>query len=97
MNDLDKLYPLAQQRRISLLRVSVKEDELTSGSVLRRFPTGVSLLHNARSMEDARRIMQAYLDAAGRARETDSTYATKTNHSPCVPACRPDGARRRFS
>jgi hypothetical protein len=68
MNDLDKLYPLAQQRRIPLLRVSVKEDELTSGSVLRRFPTGVSLLHNASSMKDARRIMQAYLDAAGRAR-----------------------------
>ena len=64
MNDLDKLYALAQQRRIPLLRVSVKESELTSGSVLRRFPTGVSLLHAAKSMEDARRIMHAYLDAA---------------------------------
>ena len=65
MNDLDKLYRLARERRIPLLRVSVKEDELTSGSVLRRFPTGVSLLHPARSFEDARRIMQAYLEAVG--------------------------------
>ena len=60
-NDLDKLYALARQRRIPLLRVSVKESELTSGSVLRRFPTGVSLLHAAKSLEDARRIMNAYL------------------------------------
>ncbi len=64
MNDLDKLYALARERRIPLLRVSVKETELTSGSVLRRFPTGVSLLHAAKSLEDARRIMADYLDAA---------------------------------
>ena len=65
MNDLDKLYALARQRRIALLRVSVNENELTSGSVLRRFPTGVSLLHAAKSLEDARRIMHAYLKAVG--------------------------------
>ena len=63
LNDLDKLYALAQPRRIPLLRVSVNESELTSGSVLRRFPTGVSLLHAAKSMPDARRIMEAYLHA----------------------------------
>jgi hypothetical protein len=68
MNDLDKIYALAQERRISLLRISVKESELTSGSVLRRFPTGVSLLHAAKSLEEARYIMHAYLDAAERAR-----------------------------
>jgi hypothetical protein len=64
MNDLDKLYALARERRIPLLRISVKEDELTSGSVLRRFPTGVSLLHPAKSVEEARRVMGAYLAAA---------------------------------
>jgi hypothetical protein len=64
MNDLDKLYTLARERRTPLLRVSVTEEELTSGSVLRRFPTGVSLLHSARSLDDARRIMRAYLAAA---------------------------------
>jgi hypothetical protein len=63
MNDLDHIYALAREQRIALLRVSVKEDELTSGSVLRRFPTGVSLLHPAKSIEDARRIMYSYLDA----------------------------------
>ena len=63
MNDLDQLYVLARERRIPLLRVSVTEEELTSGSVIRRFPTGVSLLHTAKSLPDARRIMQAYLKA----------------------------------
>jgi len=64
LNDLDKLYDLARQRHIPLLRVTVKEEELTSGSVLRRFPTGVSLLHPTKSLADARRIMAAYLEAA---------------------------------
>ena len=64
MNDLDTLYGLARERRIPLLRVSVKEDELTSGAVRGRFPTGVSLLHAAKSVEDARRVMRAYLAAA---------------------------------
>jgi hypothetical protein len=61
LNDLDKLYARARERCIPLLRVSVSEGELTSGSVLRRFPTGVSLLHPAKSLDDARRIMKAYL------------------------------------
>jgi hypothetical protein len=64
LNDLDPLYALARERRIPLVRVSVKEHELISGSVLRRFPTGVSLLHHCESLEDARRIMDAYLAAA---------------------------------
>ncbi|HOX57594.1 MAG TPA: hypothetical protein P5205_12700 [Candidatus Paceibacterota bacterium] len=64
MNDLDKLYIQARERRVPLLRVTVQEGELTSGSVLRRFPTGVSLLHPAKSLADARRIMSAYLGAA---------------------------------
>jgi hypothetical protein len=63
LNDLDRLYASARDRRVPLLRVAVSEDELTSGSVLRRFPTGVSLLHAAKSLEDARRIMDAYLQA----------------------------------
>jgi hypothetical protein len=65
LNDVDRLYALARKRRIPLLRVSVDESELTSGLVLRRFPTGVSLLHPAKSLEDARRIMRAYLQAVG--------------------------------
>ena len=64
LNDLDALYALARERRISLVRVSVSERELVSGSVLRRFPTGVSLLHHCESLAHGQRIMEAYLKAA---------------------------------
>ena len=64
LNDLDVLYALARRRRIPLIRLRVSEEELISGSVLRRFPTGVSLSHTAKSIQDARRIMSAYLRAA---------------------------------
>lgn len=64
MNDMDRIYRVARERQVSLLRVSVREDELTSGSVLDRFPTGVSLLHNARSLDDAKRVMTLYREAS---------------------------------
>lgn len=60
LNDLDRLYELVRERQVALLRLSVSEEELTSGSVLRRFPTGASLVHAAPSLTDARRIMTAY-------------------------------------
>ena len=60
MNDLDSLYAHARERRIPLIRMSVPEDELVSGRVLARFPTGVTLRHEAASLQDAARIMSAY-------------------------------------
>ena len=66
MNDLDTIYHMARKRRIALLRLSVAEEELTSVRVLDRFPTGVSLLHGAASLQDARRIMSEYKAACER-------------------------------
>lgn len=60
MNDLDTIYAVARERRIPLIRIQVDEEELLSGQVMERFPTGVSLLHRARSFEDAQRIMSEY-------------------------------------
>ena len=45
------------------LNIGVSEEDLTSGAVLRWFPTGVSLFHSAKSVEDARRLMAAYRSA----------------------------------
>jgi hypothetical protein len=64
LNDLDALYAAARRRRVPLIRVSVAEAELISGSVLRRFPTGVSLSYTAKSIDEARRIMSDYKRAA---------------------------------
>lgn len=60
MNAIDKIYTLANGRKIALARISVPEEELTSGRVMERFPTGISLAHTASSPADARRIMDAY-------------------------------------
>lgn len=83
MNDLDELYRLARPHRVALLRVSVSEDELTSGAVLGRFPTGVSLLHAASSVDEARRIMGAYRRSADRRIQ----HASSSAHTgPSAPA-----------
>jgi hypothetical protein len=73
LNDLDRLYALARERRIPRLRLSVAEAELRSGRVLDRFPTGVSLSHAADSIEDARGIMADYQAAARRRRDSAKT------------------------
>jgi hypothetical protein len=64
LNNLDALYRLARERHVPLVRVSVSEAELTSGAVLKRFPTGVSLRHTVPSLNDARRVMAAYRRAS---------------------------------
>lgn len=63
MNDLDTIYATARERRIPLIRIQVDEEELISGRVMERFPTGVSMLHAADSFKDACRIMTAYKQA----------------------------------
>lgn len=81
MNNLDALYQAAKVRRIALLRLSVGQEELTSGRVLDRFPTGVSLLCEAASVGDAQRIVAEYKAAcerrAGAGGSTDVRGATQ--------------------
>ena len=47
---------------VDLDRVSA--EELVSGSVLERFPTGVSLVYRAKSIQEAGEVFNAYRDAA---------------------------------
>ena len=63
LNDVDALYARARGRKVPLIRVRVGREELTTGSVMKRFPTGVSLFHQARSFGDAQQIMSAYRQA----------------------------------
>ncbi len=64
-NDVDAVYALAKPQQTALLRVAASEQELCSGEILRRFPTGVSLVHRAETFEAAQRTMKGYLRAAG--------------------------------
>ena len=72
LNDLDRAYALGKEKQIALIRTGVSEEELLSGSVLDRFPTGATLLHAAPSLPDAQRIMEGYRRAADNRRRAHS-------------------------
>jgi len=63
LNEIDAVYEQAKEKSIALLRIQVPEKELTTGRVMERFPTGVTLLHEAKSLDDAGRIMEQYREA----------------------------------
>jgi hypothetical protein len=63
MNDMNKIYEMACKRKIPLVRVNAHEEELVSGAVLRRYPTGVCLVHNAQSVGSAREVWHRYIEA----------------------------------
>jgi len=60
MNDLDKIYQLAANRKIALIRLMVTKEELLSGKIQKRFPTGVSLVYQAGSLEEAKYVSSVY-------------------------------------
>lgn len=60
LNDVDSIYPLAWELKIPLLRFRPNREELISGKILKRFPTGVSLVYEATSFEDALLVSKAY-------------------------------------
>lgn len=64
LNDLDMIHAMARQHRVSLIRVTVPKEQLISGQVLKRFPTGVTLVHRAGSFSEAQYIMKQYRESA---------------------------------
>lgn len=60
LNPMDELYALAREKRIPFLRVLAAPEELMSGSILKRFPTGVSLRCPVGSLDEARQVFRQY-------------------------------------
>jgi hypothetical protein len=60
LNNLEKIYTLAKQKRIPLTRIAVTEEELMNGTVQKKFPTGVSLIYRAECFEQAKKIITSY-------------------------------------
>jgi len=60
LNDVDSIYPLASKKKIPLLRFRPTKEELISGEINRRFPTGVSLVYEAVSFEEAVLVTKKY-------------------------------------
>ncbi len=68
LNDMDSIYEMAREKKVPLLRVTVAEEDLISGRVLDRYPTGVILCHRVSSWEKGMRVREGYLVASGRSR-----------------------------
>jgi hypothetical protein len=60
MNDVESAYHIARQRKIGLTRIAVSEQEILSGDILKKFPTGISLIFRAESFEQAKKTMTEY-------------------------------------
>ena len=63
LNDMDMIYNIAREYKVSLVRVTVPKEQLVTGEVLKRFPTGVTLVHRAGSFAEAQDIMKQYLNS----------------------------------
>ena len=60
MNDVDQVYKIAGRKKKHLNLVAVKPEELESGSIVERFPTGVTLQCHIDSVDAAARVMEKY-------------------------------------
>ena len=65
LNDVDSVFELARENRIPLVRLRPGKDELLSGKIQKRFPTGVSLVYDAGSFEEAQFVVKCYNDRGG--------------------------------
>ncbi len=51
MNDVDRIYRIAAERKVALIRVAVTREELESGRAAERFPTGAVLIERRVSVK----------------------------------------------
>ncbi|MDX9882497.1 MAG: hypothetical protein RBS73_10560 [Prolixibacteraceae bacterium] len=60
LNDIDLIYSVAREKKIPLLRLRPGKDELLSGNIQKRFPTGVSLVYEAGLFDEAKQVVKSY-------------------------------------
>ena len=60
LNDINSVYPLARDKKIPLLRIRPQKEELLSGEIYKKFPTGISLVYEASSFEEAKFVSKKY-------------------------------------
>ena len=60
MMDIKKIYEMAQERKVALTCLKPSRHELISGQVVADFPTGVVLVYNTESIDDACEVVAAY-------------------------------------
>ena len=58
--DLEEIYEQANKRQVPILRARFPKEELLSTNLQKRFPTGMVIVHEAKSFEEAKEISQEY-------------------------------------
>jgi len=60
LSDIESIYKIAEEKNLPLIRINVDEDDLVSGKILSKYPTGVSLRFKAASFEQAKEVIAKY-------------------------------------
>jgi hypothetical protein len=60
LNNVETVYQIAAERKISLTRITVSEKEIKSGYIFKKYPTGISLLFRADSYSHAKNVMKVF-------------------------------------
>ncbi len=61
MNNRDELYSKAKRLKIPLIRMEASKDELASGDICNRFPTGVNLVYRYSSSTEIKEVWSSYV------------------------------------
>jgi hypothetical protein len=59
-NDIDAHYKVAAKRKKHFNQINTTEEDIISGKVLKKFPTGATLVFSTNGIESAKRLMEAY-------------------------------------
>lgn len=62
LNDVDSVYELAREKQIPLLRLRPGKEAIVSGKINEKFPTGVSLVYDAVSFNEALEVSKIYFE-----------------------------------
>jgi hypothetical protein len=65
LNRLDNVYSLSMEKHIPLIRIRPSREQLLSGRMKEIYPTGVSLVYDALSYEDACYVSKEYTNMYG--------------------------------
>ncbi len=65
MNNIEEVYGLARAAKIPLIRLRLSHEELLAGNLMERFPTGVTLVSDAVSFDDAKNVVEMYKNEYG--------------------------------
>lgn len=65
LNKMEDVYKLSREKKIPLIRVRPGRELLLSGKITEYYPTGVSLVYDAESFEEACAVSKQYSDLYG--------------------------------